>query len=100
ILNSFTNANVAVYAAGKVNTSPLFLISQAGAIAQGVGSKSVSRADSPIAITMENLQGTAQRGPTINLLQYFAPGMAIFFLNFLMASGTISIMEERDNWTL
>ncbi len=100
ILNGFTNANVAIYAAGKVNTNPLFLITQAGAIAQDVGSKSGSSADAPISVTMEDLRGTTQQSRMPNLLQYFAPGLAIFFLNFLMASGAISIMEERDNWTL
>lgn len=100
ILNSFTNASVGVYAAGKVNTNPLFMITQAGAIAQEVGSKSASSADAPIKVNLENLQGTQQSGQTYNLLQYFAPALAVFFLNFLMASGAISIMEERDNWTL
>src|SRR5258706_11272916 len=40
ILNSFTNANIAVYAAGKASSNPLFLITDASAIAQEVASKS------------------------------------------------------------
>ncbi len=96
MLNSFTNANIAVYAAGQTSNSPLLML-QAGTIAQEVGEKTVS--DAPISIQVENVQSAAPE-QTFNLLQYFGPAMAIFFLNFAMASGAISIIEEQKNGTL
>jgi ABC-2 type transport system permease protein len=99
ILNTFTNANIAVYAAGKATANPLFLATQGEAIARAVSSQSYGSA-APISVMAHNLQNNAQQGPSLNLLQYFAPALAVFFLNFLMASGAISIMEEQDNGTL
>ncbi|MEP7290016.1 MAG: ABC transporter permease [Chloroflexota bacterium] len=97
ILNSFTNANVAVYAASKTDSNPLFLITQSGTIAQEVGAKT-GGSDAPVQVTTS--QSAASEGPTASLLQYFAPAMAVFFLNFAMAFGAITLLEERDNWTL
>jgi ABC-2 type transport system permease protein len=96
MVNSFTNANLALYAAGKAGANPLMLITQAGAIAQEVGAKS---SEGLIAVRTAD-SAPAQQGQGINLLQYFAPAMAVFFLNFSMAFGAVSIIEERENWTL
>lgn len=97
IMNGFTNANVALYAAGKANANPLFLITQAGGIAQDVATRSQS-SDAPITAT--TTQTTSQPGPGFNLLAFFAPSMAVFFLNFAMAFGVVTILEERENGTL
>ncbi len=43
------------------------------------------------------LQGEAE---TINLLNYFVPSMAIFFLMFTMFDGTRSILKEEQDGTL
>jgi ABC-2 type transport system permease protein len=98
ILNGFTNADVAIYSAGKANANPLFLITQAGAIAQDVATHTQS-GDAPITVmTAQTTPG--QSGPGFNLLAFFAPSMAVFFLNFAMAFGVVTILEEKDNGTL
>jgi ABC-2 type transport system permease protein len=98
IVNGFGSAAIAVYAAGQATDNPLFMGLQAGAIAQEVGAR--TGLSGPLTIQMDNVQGATPQEQTFNLLQYFAPALAIFFLNFLMASGAISIMEERHNGTL
>jgi len=50
-------------------------------------------------ITLETaVQGEA--GEPLNLLNYFVPSMAIFFLMFAVFAGTRSILEEERNGTL
>ncbi|NJL96007.1 MAG: ABC transporter permease [Anaerolineae bacterium] len=36
----------------------------------------------------------------VNLLSYFAPGMAILFMTFAMAAGTREILDEQRTWTM
>jgi ABC-2 type transport system permease protein len=98
IVNGFTNADVAIYAAGKANANPLFLITQASAVAQDVATRSQS-GDAPITVTTAQTT-PGQSGPGFNLLAFFAPSMAVFFLNFAMAFGVVTILEEKDNGTL
>lgn len=49
-------------------------------------------------ITVQSV--AAGKAQSFNLLQFFAPAMAVFFLNFTMSFGVLSIMEERDKGTL
>jgi ABC-2 type transport system permease protein len=98
--NGFMNANIAVYAAGQANSDPLFLATQASAIAQDVAAVFSSRNVPIMTLITNGEQQEKQQGSTLNLLQYFAPAMAIFFLNFAMTFGVVTIIEERDNGTL
>jgi ABC-2 type transport system permease protein len=91
--NGFANANIAIFAAGQVNPA---LLLQAGAIAQEVAQR--TSAETLIKIATESGE-QAQQG-NINLLSFFAPAMAVFFLNFATAFGAVSIIEERENGTL
>lgn len=93
-LNQFANADIAVYAGSKVN--PLLLL-QASSIAQDA-----AQASSQSLIKLETTQSasSASQGQSINLLAYFAPSLAVFFLNFLASSGASTILEEQDNGTL
>jgi len=43
---------------------------------------------------------TVGQSEEINLMGFFVPSMAIFFLMFAMFDGTRSILEEEDNWTM
>ncbi len=94
ISNNIAAGNIAVAAAGKVN--PLLLV-QAEAIAKEVSQKFSSAA--PITVVDQNVAGQAT-GNSFNLLGYFAPAMAVFFLTFTAAAGASTMIEERDNWTL
>jgi ABC-2 type transport system permease protein len=98
ITNGLTNVNVALYAAGKTSPNPLFLVTQANVITNDLIAQSAS-GDAPISTAIAG-DSSATKQPTFDLLQYFAPSMAIFFLNFAMAFGVLSIIEERDNGTL
>src|SRR5258708_1194001 len=99
VLNGFANANIAVSAGAKVNPDPLFLLTQANAIAQEVANDSRGSA-APMSVNVVDSAPNAQAGSGGNLLQYFAPAMAVFFLNFAMAFGAVSIIEEKENGTL
>ncbi len=98
VINGFTNSSVAIYAAGKANANPLFLITQAQAIAQEVARRSNTAA--PIMVSQTTGAQPAASQNDFNLLGFMAPSMAMFFLNFGMAFGAVTIIEERDNWTL
>jgi ABC-2 type transport system permease protein len=98
ILNGFANASIAVSAGAKVDSDPAFLLTQANGIAQEVASNS-GRASAPITVNIADSAPNAPTGST-NLLQYFAPAMAVFFLNFAMAFGAVTIIEEKENGTL
>jgi ABC-2 type transport system permease protein len=91
--NGFANASIAIFAAGQVNPAMLL---QAGAIGQEVAQRTST--ETLIKIVTESGQETQQAN--INLLSFFAPGMAVFFLNFATAFGAFSIIEERENGTL
>jgi ABC-2 type transport system permease protein len=91
--NGFANASIAIFAAGQVNPAMLL---QAGAIGQEVAQRTST--ETLIKIVTESGQETQQAN--INLLSFFAPGMAVFFLNFATAFGAVSIIEERENGTL
>jgi ABC-type multidrug transport system permease subunit len=39
-------------------------------------------------------------GPSFNPIQFFAPAMAIFFLNFLSSQWVIGLLDEKSQWTL
>jgi ABC-2 type transport system permease protein len=96
MLNGFTNSMIAINAGAKVDPSA---VAYAQSISQGI----FQQMNNPSSATGEGgTQAAAQQnqGPGINLLQYFAPAMAIFFLNFSMAFGAVSIIEEKENGTL
>lgn len=93
MVNTFASANIA--AASAVRADPALLL-QVAAIAESVAEQSSSTP--PIRVSTE--QGQATQGPGFNLLQYFAPAMSVFFLNFTMAFGVLSVIEEREKWTL
>lgn len=87
-------------AAGAAARADLALLSQVAAIGQEVGQRVAL--DPPIQVrsSLSQPEASGQRGSGLNLLQYFAPAMAVFFLNFTAAFGVLSIMEERERWTL
>jgi len=63
-----------------------------------IGPTIASKLQSEFPLTVNtSANGQAQ---SFNLLQFFAPSMAVFFLNFTMVFGVLSIMEERDKGTL
>jgi ABC-2 type transport system permease protein len=93
-LNGIASADIAAVAA--VRTSPLLAL-KAADIASTVAQKSFS--DAPIRVT--TAEGSrASQGSGIDLLGFFAPSMAVFFLNFAMAFGAVSVIEEQENGTL
>ena len=53
--------------------------------------------DDVIAMQNENVEGETQE---FSALQFFAPGMAIFFMTFGLASSARSILDDMRNWTL
>lgn len=87
-------------AAGAAARADMGLLPQVAAIAQEVGQRVAS--DPPIRLrsALSQPEASEQNGPSLNLLQYFAPAMAVFFLNFTAAFGVVSIMEEKERWTL
>jgi ABC-2 type transport system permease protein len=93
ILNGFTNAAIGVYTLAQTSDNSAAAMINANAIAQDIGAKSATLI-SVKAKTAEN------SGAGFDLLQYFAPAMAVLFLNFGMGFGVISILEERENGTL
>lgn len=94
-LNSFTGGSIA--AAAAIQASPALGL-QAAAIAQEVGEQSFTAP--PLTIAPIRESGQTGGGQGFNLLAYFAPAMAVFFLNFTMAFGAISILDEKANGTL
>jgi ABC-2 type transport system permease protein len=67
------------------------------AVAQ-VSSEAISNAPNPsIQMQQVDLQGKTR---SVDVLQYFAPSMAILFMTFAMASGATSILIEQQRWTL
>lgn len=96
-VNSFASANIAGAAAGQAS---LVLIPQIGSIAQEVAVKSQS--EPPITIRAADAPPDSEQESStpFNLLQWFAPSMAVFFMTFNMGFGILSIMEERERWTL
>ncbi|MBE2195336.1 MAG: ABC transporter permease [Anaerolinea sp.] len=92
--NGFANSSIALAAGGKANPA---LFAQAQQIGQDVFQE--SQANPPFQITtIAGVQDTGASG--VSLISFFAPSMAVFFLNFTMAFAIVGIMEERDQWTL
>ncbi len=96
MVNGFTNSMIAINAGAKVDPSA---IAYAQSISQGIFQE-VSKASTTTSESDTQETPQQNQGQGINLLQYFAPAMAIFFLNFSMAFGAVSIIEEKDNGTL
>lgn len=67
------------------------------AIAQASAQAIAAGQDVPIRLEPVDLQGETR---TLDMLQYFAPSMAILFMTFAMANGAISILQESRAWTL
>jgi ABC-2 type transport system permease protein len=96
MVNGFANSMIAVNAAIKVN--PIAILA-AQSISENVAAELNKQSVASVSANTQSTTGTNQ-GTNFNFLQYFAPAMAVFFLNFTMASGAVSIIEEKDNWTL
>ena len=96
MLNGFTNSMIAINAGAKVDPAA---VAYAQSISQGIFQE-VGKASSTASDNTEQAAAPQNQGQGMNLLQYFAPAMAIFFLNFSMAFGAVSIIDERDNGTL
>ncbi|MBI5958320.1 MAG: ABC transporter permease [Chloroflexi bacterium] len=54
-------------------------------------------AETPIRVREVDLKGETR---TLDMLQYFAPSMAILFMTFTMASGASGILNEQRAWTM
>ncbi|MBZ0305538.1 MAG: ABC transporter permease [Anaerolineae bacterium] len=71
---------------------------QIGAAANDALSRLYSgEADPGIRLNRVNIKGEKQE---FDMLAYFAPSMAIFFMTFAMAAGTQEILQEQRNWTM
>lgn len=73
----------------------------AAAIGSAIGRFSGQTMDlaqaAPIQLEQQNLEGEPR---TMDMLQYFAPSMAILFMTFAMATGGTNILKESRDWTL
>jgi ABC-2 type transport system permease protein len=96
MVNGFTNSMIAINAGAKVDPSA---VAYAQSISQGIFQE-MAKTSSTTGESGTQAAAQQNQGPGINLLQYFAPAMAIFFLNFSMAFGAVSIIEEKENGTL
>jgi ABC-2 type transport system permease protein len=96
MLNGFASSMIAINAGTKVDPSA---IAYAQNISQGVVQE-VSQAPGTTSDNTAQNATPQNQGQGINLLQFVAPAMAIFFLNFAMAFGAVEIIEEKDNGTL
>lgn len=92
-VNSVTNASIAISAAAQTNP---ILLAQSNQIASEVAEK--TGAENNITVTVTEGKRVVQQ--RFNALQQFAPSMAVFFLNFSVAFGVLSVMEEKERWTL
>jgi ABC-2 type transport system permease protein len=94
-VNGIAGTNIAVFTAKEVDPA---LALQGQAIAEAVSE--LSQNNPPIRIEAQNVSGEQSAGGLQNLLQFFAPSMAVFFLTFTMASSAGSLIEEQANGTL
>lgn len=106
IVNGITNGMNTVILAQRIGPATLAQLgsdlgADQAAIDQAVGqlsAESMSIAQSaPLRLEQVDLAGETR---TFDMLQYFAPSMAILFMTFAMASGGSGILTESRRWTL
>ncbi len=109
IVNGITNGMNTVLIGQRVAASYLpqlgvQLGQDEATIGQAIGEMSQSLVPQSAAALAEpiQLQEVDAKGKkrVLDMLQYFAPSMAILFMTFAMAAGTRSILNEQNDWTL
>lgn len=106
IVNAITNGMNTVILAQRLAPDLMAMMGEAQGVNQEQIGPAVGRFSTeainlaqaaPIQLEQQNLEGETR---TLDVLQFFAPSMAILFMTFAMATGGTTILREARHWTL